>query len=281
VPEALLEAGGALCYQCRVTTLLEAKEVSFQYQTGDASEGGLIVQSLSLSIRQGDFVAILGPNGAGKSTLVKLLSGALAPTSGVISLEQRDLKLIPRKEIAAQISVMPQEATVSFSFTALEVVLLGRYPHQEGFSFATQRDIEIAKRSLEEVDAMHLSARQVSSLSGGEKQRVFLAKALAQEPRILLLDEPTAHLDLAHQALALRSASSRAAKGAVITVLHDCNIAALYASRIVLLSEGRLFADGSPNEVLTQENVTRCFGHPVEIIQREAYGVPAVLPIKS
>jgi iron complex transport system ATP-binding protein len=255
-------------------TLLEAKEVSFQYQQTP------IIQGLSLSIRQGDFVAILGPNGAGKSTLVKLLSGALAPTAGAISLETRHISSIPRKEIAAQISVMPQEATVSFSFTALEVVLLGRYPHQDGFSFASPRDIEIAKRSLEEVDAMHLSARQVSSLSGGEKQRVFLAKALAQEPRILLLDEPTAHLDLAHQALALRAASSRA-KGAVIAVLHDCNIAALYASRIVLLSQGKLFADGSPSEVLTQENVSRCFGHPVEIIQREAYGVPAVLPIKS
>jgi iron complex transport system ATP-binding protein len=258
------------------TPLIELQKVSFYYQATSP-----ILRDVSLAVFPKDFIAILGPNGAGKSTLLRLLSGALTPTSGGVLFSQKPISQIPRKEIAAKIAVMPQETPVSFSFTSLEVVLLGRYPHQDGFSFATNKDVEFAKAALQEVDALHLAERHVSSLSGGEKQRVFLARTLAQGPQTLLLDEPTAHLDLAHQAVALRAAAIRASTGAVVSVLHDCNIAALYANRIILLSKGEIFADGSPNQVLTEQNVSRCFGHAVELIQRERYNVPAILPLKD
>lgn len=258
------------------TPIIELKQVSFRYQAQAPT-----LESVSLSIYPADFIAILGPNGAGKSTLLRLLCGALSPTHGEVRLDGQPLHLLPRREIAAQLAVMPQETPVSFSFTSIELVLLGRFPHQGGFAFARPGDIELAREALREVGALHLAERQLSSLSGGERQRVFLAKTLVQSPRVLLLDEPTAHLDLAHQAVALRAATKRAERGAVVAVLHDCNIAALYANRILLLSGGELFADGPPNQVLTAENVSRCFGHPVELLYRERYDRPAILPTKE
>jgi iron complex transport system ATP-binding protein len=254
--------------------LLEAKGLSFSYQSKT------ILEDVSLQLHLGDFIAVLGPNGVGKSTLIKLLSGTLLPSRGEVLLAEKNLQSIHRREVASQIAVMPQEANVAFSFTALEVVLFGRFPHQGGLAFAAESDIEIAKESLRLVGALHLSARQVSSLSGGERQRVLLAKTLAQDPKIFLLDEPTAHLDLAHQALALQAASVRTNKGAVLAVLHDCNLAALYANRVILLHQGKVLASGSVEEMFTPALLSKCFEHPVEVVNHPVYQTPAVLPRK-
>jgi iron complex transport system ATP-binding protein len=252
--------------------LLEARGISFSYQAK------VILEDLSLQLHPGDFVAVLGPNGVGKSTLIKLLSGALLPTKGQVLFSGKDLQTMTRREVSAQIAVMPQEAAVAFSFTALEVVLFGRFPHQGGLAFASPADLTLAKESLQLVGALHLAERHISSLSGGEKQRVTLAKTLAQDPTIFLLDEPTAHLDLAHQALALQAASARTKHGAVLAVLHDCNLAALYANRVILLHQGKLLASGSVQEMLTASLLSQCFEHPVEIVEHPLYQTPAVLP---
>jgi iron complex transport system ATP-binding protein len=252
--------------------LLEARGLSFSYHNK------VILEDLSLQLYPGDFVAVLGPNGVGKSTLIKLLSGGLLPTKGQVIFGTKDLQAMTRREVAAQIAVMPQEGAVAFSFTALEVVLFGRFPHQGGLAFASEADLNLAKEALQLVGALHLAARQISSLSGGEKQRVILAKTLAQDPTIFLLDEPTAHLDLAHQALALQAAAARTKKGAVLAVLHDCNLAALYANRVILLHQGKILACGSVQEMFTASLLSQCFGHPVEIVAHPIYQSPAVLP---
>ena len=252
--------------------LLEARGLSFSYHAKT------ILDDISLQLHPGDFVAVLGPNGVGKSTLIKLLSGALVPSKGEVLFQSKSLQQMPRRAVAAQIAVMPQEAAVAFSFTALEVVLFGRYPHQGGLAFAAEADLKLARESLQLVGALHLAERQVSSLSGGEKQRVILAKTLAQDPSVFLLDEPTAHLDLAHQALALQAAAARAQKGAVLAVLHDCNLAALYANRVILLHQGKILASGSVQEMFTPALLSKCFEHPVEIVAHPIYQTPAVLP---
>lgn len=227
--------------------------------------GRVLLDDVSVSAHTGEVLAILGPNGAGKSTLLKVLAGELVPDAGSVALEGRRLANWPPLELARRRAVMRQQAHLEFDFTAREVVTMGRYPYAARPAGARDRDI--ADEALAAVDAAHLAARAYPRLSGGEKARVQFARALAQVwpgdsgSRLLLLDEPTASLDITHQhgLLALARALTRAHRFAVVLVLHDLNLAARYADRVVLLDRGRLAASGPPRHVLTPERLSATY----------------------
>lgn len=238
-----------------------------------------VLVDLSLSIRQGEFVAVVGPNGSGKTTLIKALSRSLHPASGRVLLAGRDVHRMEARELARQMAVVAQETAIEFDFTVEEVVLMGRLPHLARFRGETAQDHAAVQRALVATDTLSLKDRSVTRLSGGERQRVMVARALAQEPRLLILDEPTAHLDIAHQIelLDLVRRLNREQGLTVVAVLHDLNLASLYASRLVMIKEGRLFADGAPRQVVTEANVAAVYGSRVRVLTHPEEGTPHVI----
>jgi iron complex transport system ATP-binding protein len=247
--------------------------------------GRRILDRVSVQINAGEVVALIGPNGAGKSTLLKVLSGELKAERGRVALHGCPLNAWKPRELARYWAVLPQGARLDFSFSVLEVVLLGRSPHLDGWE--TPEDYDIARAALAAVDALHLEARRFPGLSGGERQRVQLARVLAQiweapvpgKARFLLLDEPTAALDPAHQHLTLELARKlvRAQGIGVLAVLHDLNLASQYADRILLLSAGRLLASGPPEHVFTPLTIAQGFGIRAVVLPHPD-GFPVVLP---
>lgn len=239
-----------------------------------------VLREVSLSIREGEFFGIVGPNGSGKTTLLKILSGVLRNYSGEVSVFERSLKEISQRELARLVAVVPQESSLAFPFTVMEVVLMGRSVHLGAFSFERESDIEIARRSLRETDTIHLASRRLPELSGGEKQRVIVARALAQQPKILLLDEPTAFLDIRHEfdIYRLLRRLNTAEKLTVVVVCHNLNLASQYCSRLLMLKEGQVFRIGSPREILTASNIEAVYQAPVRVQEIPSYGFPFILP---
>lgn len=237
-----------------------------------------LLDGVSLSIAPGEVVALAGPNGAGKSTLLRVLAGDLTPSSGDVTLDGRPLASFRARELALRRAVLPQQTLMQFAFAAREVVAMGRHPH------AARRDAPddepIIAAAMLRTETAPLAARAYPSLSGGEQGRVSLARVLAQEAPILLLDEPTAALDLRHQQATLAIARELASDGAaVLAVLHDLNLAAAYADRVALLAGGRLAAIGRPWEVLTAETLSALFEHPIAIVPHPARDCPLVIPL--
>ncbi|MDI6813259.1 MAG: ABC transporter ATP-binding protein [Desulfitobacteriaceae bacterium] len=225
-----------------------------------AFQGKPVLKGIDLTVRAGEFLGLIGPNGAGKTTLLKCLNG-IYPSQGKIWLQGVDLKNLTEKEIAVRIGVMHQNVQVTFPFPAGEVVLMGRYPHLKRLQRESGQDYRIARESMEYTDTLQFAQRPISELSGGERQRVLFAKVLAQEPEIILLDEPTASLDIRHQEQIFQYAGVLAAQGkTVIAAVHDLKIAARYCTRLVLLKDGEILADGVPEGVLTSENVSEAYG---------------------
>jgi iron complex transport system ATP-binding protein len=233
---------------------------------------------VDLAAMAGEVLALAGPNGAGKSTLLKVLSGDLAPAAGEVLLHGRPLSGYGHRALALERAVMPQQTLLQFAFTAAEVVLMGRSPHA-GRRHESDDDLDVAGRAMIRADAADLAGRSYPSLSSGEQQRVTLARVLAQQARLLLLDEPTAALDIRHQELVMQIAREEAAAGAaVLVVVHDLNLAAGYADRVVLLSRGRMVACGSPWEVLTAETLSTVFEHPITVLPHPQRDCPLILP---
>ncbi|MGA2522771.1 MAG: ABC transporter ATP-binding protein [Candidatus Bathyarchaeia archaeon] len=220
-----------------------------------------ILENVSLSVKAGDFVGILGPNGSGKTTLLRSISRSLKPYKGTILLNDKDLYSLKNIEVAKQMAVVPQDNTISFSFTALEVVLMGRNPHLERFQMETENDMTVARRVMNLTNTWHLASRPVNELSGGERQRVIIARALAQEPKILLLDEPLTYLDIINQLEIMDLIKSLCVADGIIAmaVVHDLNLAARYCNTALLLNKGCVFAAGSLDEVMTSENIKTVF----------------------
>lgn len=253
--------------------MLQAENLS--YQVGRAT----LVSGVNLSVEKGEVVAVLGPNGAGKSTLLKLLCGQLRPTEGRVLFAGRELGGWPLRELACRRAVLPQQSSVPFDFTALEIVLLGRSPYGDAAS-----RIPLARQAMEWTECAHLAERTVSTLSGGELQRVNLARVLVQiglEPgdgeRCLMLDEPISNLDPSHQHAALRIARRMAGDGtAVLVVLHDLNLAAQYADRIVLMKDSRIAAEGSPREILQPALIGEVFSVRAMLAENPISGTPAI-----
>ena len=220
-----------------------------------------ILENVSLSVKAGDFVGILGPNGSGKTTLLRSISRTLKPYKGTIMLNDKDLYSLKNIEVAKQMAVVPQDNTISFSFTALEVVLMGRNPHMERFQMETENDMTVTRRVMNLTNTWHLASRPVNELSGGERQRVIIARALAQEPKVLLLDEPLTYLDIINQLEVMDLIKSLCVADGIIAmaVVHDLNLAARYCNTALLLNKGCVFAAGSLDKVLTSENLKSVF----------------------
>ena len=239
-----------------------------------------VLHGVSIEVAAGEMLAVVGPNGAGKSTLLKVLGGSIKPDSGAVELFGRQLDSIDRREFARTVASVGQENAVAFRFTVLEIVLMGRAPHLGAFRFESPHDLAIASAALERFDLRDLAARHVQELSGGERKRVFLARALAQEAKIGLLDEPTAFLDLKHVAdIFFRFRTLCAERGmAVVATLHDLNAAALYADRVLLIKDGAAVATGTPEEVLTADNLQRVYETDIYVGRNPATGALAILP---
>lgn len=242
-----------------------------------------VLGGIELSADPGEVVGLVGPNGSGKSTLIRILSGVLAAYEGEALVDGRDVSDLPRRELAAMLAVVPQEPAFSFPFTALEIVLMGRHPHLAGLAFESERDIDLARQALERCGAGELADRPIQQLSAGERQRIVFAKALAQEPRALLLDEPASFMDIRHQ-VELYDIVREQAKSdgrTVLTVLHDLNLAAEYCDRIYLLKQGRIVAGGTTEQVLTYANLTHVFETEVYVDTHDLTGSLLVLPLSG
>jgi iron complex transport system ATP-binding protein len=260
-----------------VSDALRFERVGFAYRKEP------VFRSLDLSFAEGTWTAILGPNGTGKTTLLRLAAGSLQATSGAISLFGRALAAIQPRERARQVAVVPQETHLIFEFTVEEVVAMGRSPHLGLLGIESERDRGIVRTAMERTDVAHLATRPFGALSGGERQRAVIARALAQEPKLLLLDEPTAHVDLKHQLAAyeiLRALNAQTGLTLVVAS-HDVNLAARYCSRIVLLREGSVFADGSADEVLRPDTLRAVYDVLVEVQRDALTGRPLVIPRSS
>jgi iron complex transport system ATP-binding protein len=220
-----------------------------------------ILENVSLLVKEGDFVGIIGPNGSGKTTLLKSISRTLKPHKGTILLNDKDIYSLKSVDVAKQMAVVPQDNTISFSFTALEVVLMGRSPHLSRFQMETENDVAIARKAMDLTNTWHLAARPVNELSGGERQRVIIARALAQKPKILLLDEPLTYLDIINQLEIMDLVKSLCVKEGIIVMaaIHDLNLAARYCNTAILLNQGKIFSAGHLDEVLTSENIKSVF----------------------
>jgi iron complex transport system ATP-binding protein len=240
----------------------------------------LVLRRLSLSVAPGQVVALVGPNGAGKSTLLRVLTGVLPAREGQARLNGDDLLRLRPAERARRIAVVPQMVRLPEAFTVGEIVLMGRTPYLPLWANESRRDCDIAWQAMCRAQVEHLAERRVDELSGGEQQRVVLARALAQQPQALLLDEPTAHLDLKHQVNVLDLVRSLARENrlAVLMTLHDLNQAALYADRVALLQRGEIVAEGLPAEVFTAEILSRVYGVPIAMTTHPARGTPVILP---
>lgn len=242
-------------------------------------QGPLVLRGIGLTVGEGEMVGLLGPNGSGKTTLLKCISGVLPAVSGHIEVMGRPVSRYSRRELARVLAYVPQYQEVGYAFSAYDVVLMGRYAHLRGRG-ETEEDYQSARRAMEQTDTWTLRDRPVDGLSGGERQRVMIARALAQEPRLLLMDEPTAHLDIRHQAevLDLIRSLHRERGLTVIGVFHDINLAGRYADRLVLMRDGTAAADGSVRAVLTPENLRRVYDIGVTVFDSPADGGVCVFP---
>jgi iron complex transport system ATP-binding protein len=281
--------------------MLRADDVSFTYRrtTGRAMAGTMVptttkapepigrgrhdhvLKGVVLEVDRGDLVGILGPNGSGKTTLLKLLGGVLRPASGSVTLDGRPLAGWSRREIARRVAFVPQETSAPFDFTVLDIVLMGRFPHLGAFALEGPEDLAIARHALEATGTSAFEDRAFSTLSGGEKQRVVIASALAQSPELLLLDEPTASLDIGHQ-IEVRTLLRRLnADNGVTMVLstHDLNLAAGLCRRLVLLNDGQVLATGRTEEVLTPDAVRELYHVDAEVVWHPRAGHLTVVPI--
>lgn len=247
---------------------LEAHDVAFGFNRRQ------VLRGCSLSVRDGETLGLIGPNGEGKSTLLKLLYGALKPDSGSVLLDGQPINSLKRGELARHIAVVVQEQRGDISLRVSDAVLMGRIPYRSALGSSSARDEELAIDALERVGALHLADRQIDELSGGEQQRVLIARGLCQAPQYLLLDEPTNHLDInfQHQILDL----IRSLEMTSVVVLHDPNLAARYCDRIALLGNGTIREIGTPQEVLTPANVSQLFDVTSESVEASD-GAPQLL----
>ncbi|MBI5394584.1 MAG: ABC transporter ATP-binding protein [Verrucomicrobia bacterium] len=229
--------------------ILETGGVSFAYAERE------VIRNVSLTIQPGEFIGLLGPNGSGKSTLLKLLYGYLHPRAGTVQLNGHDLRTLAQRAIARAVAVVPQEAPETFGFTVAERVLMGRHPFLGPFEFETEHDIEIAREAMARTDTLQFRDRTFNEMSGGERQRAMIASALAQTPEVLLLDEPTAMLDIKYQAQIMRLLRqlNQERGTTVVVAIHDLNLAALGCKRLVLLKAGEIMHDGPPAAVLDEK----------------------------
>jgi iron complex transport system ATP-binding protein len=259
-----------------MNALLDARDVTFNYPGGPE-----VIERASLQVARGAIVGLLGPNGSGKTTLLRLLSGTLTPKAGRITFDGTALGALSRRELARRVALVPQETHSAFEFAAIEIVLMGRYPHLGAFQFEGPEDVAIARAAMAATGTEAFEQRPFPSLSGGEKQRVVIAGALAQATDVLLLDEPTASLDLGYQLeiASLLTRLNRERGTTMVVSTHDLNLAAAVCTELALIRGGRILAQGSVASVLTPANVRELYGIEAEVVVHAAAGHLTVIPI--
>ena len=263
----------------RDTPLAELRDVSFAYPaTGERRARPFALSNLSVAIAPGEIVGVIGPNSSGKTTLIRLLTRVLEPAAGAIRLDGVPIGRLARTELARRVAVVPQGILPQFPFTVGELVLMGRYPHDPGRYFESPRDRAAAREAMEATGVLELADMPLEHLSGGERQRAVIARAVAQEPRLLVLDEPTAHLDLRYQveAAALLRRLNRERGVTILLVSHDLNLAAEVCDRLLLLNGGRAAAIGSAEAVLDEALLGSVFGCGVVVDRSETTRRPVV-----
>jgi len=256
---------------------LEIKDV-------DAYYGSVkVLESVDFRAAQGELLGILGPNGSGKTTLLRTIARILKPKTGAILLDGKHVQQMKDKEFSRKFAAVPQDTAINFEFSALDIVLMGRNPHLRRLELESEKDIAIARRCMELTNCWHLAERPVTELSGGERQLVIIARALTQEPRVLLLDEPTSHLDINYQIEIMELLKHLTSHEGliIIAVIHDLNLAAQYCDRLVLLRNGTIIAIGSQYEVLTAENIKAAFGADVIVKRHEMTSQCYVSPVPA
>ncbi len=259
-------------------TAIVLHKVSFAYPAAPP-----LMRDVSLAVAEGGMLALLGANGSGKTTLLKILFGSLPTAGGTVRVCDRDPARADRREFARLVAVVGQQPELGFAYTVVEVVLMGRAPHVEGFRLESDADLAAAAEAMRVTGIEDLAERPFDSLSSGERQRVCVARALAQQPRVLLLDEPAAHLDIKQQVMLyeLLSRLNREEGLTVVSVLHDLNLAALYFKSVAMLKAGRVFAVGPPEQVITYANVREVFDTDVYVDRNDVTGKLNVLPLPS
>ncbi|MCW4005018.1 MAG: ABC transporter ATP-binding protein [Candidatus Bathyarchaeota archaeon] len=242
-----------------------------------------VLEDVCLSVETGTFLGILGPNGSGKTTLLKSISRVLKPQKGAILLDDSDVYQMKTSEAAKNMAVVPQDSSITFSFKALDIVLMGRTPHLSRFETEGDKDLAIARQAMEYTGTWHLADRLVTELSGGERQRVIIARALTQQPKILLLDEPTSHLDICNQLeiMDLLKHLCKEQKLLIIGVFHDFNLAARYCDSIILLKDGKIVDAGKTANTLNSENIQKVFGIDTIVNRHPVTDLPYVIPISK
>jgi iron complex transport system ATP-binding protein len=257
--------------------MIEVQSISFRYHKE------WVLRDISFQVGKGEFIGVIGPNGSGKTTLLKILYRLLSPQKGEVLFDRVPLKRMGRTDIAKRIAVVAQEAYPLFPFRVMEIVLMGRSPYLGHLMFESERDLEIAKKVMEWTEILPIFERPIDELSGGERKRVFIARALAQEPEVILLDEPTANLDIHHQIefLDLILALNREKGLTIIMASHDLNIASEFCDRLILLHEGRIYKTGTPQEVITKENIGTVYGCEVWVDKNPLSEMPRVNLLKK
>jgi iron complex transport system ATP-binding protein len=257
--------------------IINLQQIGFRY------DDDWVLRNISFEVQKGEFVGIIGPNGSGKTTLLKILDGILTPQEGELWIDETSCGKLTREHLAKMIAVVPQESVMIFPFTVQEIVLMGRAPHLGTWRFEGETDFRIAHQSMEMTDTLSLMNRVMNELSGGERQRVLIARALAQQPQIMLLDEPTAFLDIRHQIdfFDLIKTLNKNQTLTVIGVTHDINLASLYCDRMMLLRDGHIHCMGSPEEVITESNIKEVYEANVTVDKNPVTGQPRVTLLSS
>lgn len=239
-----------------------------------------VLRQVNLELNTGEWVGVIGPNGSGKSTLIKLMGGLLPSPAGTVRFDHQDIRAYSPKNLARKIAWIPQESSTPFSFTAFEMVMMGRHPFMKPFQFEGPEDFEMCHRAMETTSTLQFKARRFSELSGGEKQRVLIAGAIVQSPELLLLDEPTSALDLKYQMQVLELLDRLNLQRGITLVMamHDLNLAARYCHRLVLLKDGKVVRDGPPESVLHKETIEEVYEIKIQLVTPPGGGVPLIFP---
>lgn len=240
---------------------IEVENLKFGYKEN------LVLKNIFFNIKKGMFLSIVGPNGSGKSTILKLLNNIYYPESANILIEGKDINSFKKKDLARKMALVPQDTIINYEFTVEEVVLMGRHPYKRRFERENKNDFKLVEEALKLTNTFYLKDRMITEISGGERQRVLIARALAQEPSIILLDEPTAHLDINHQVeiLNLLQKLNKEKGTTIVLVIHDINLGIRYSDEIIMLSEGEIIGRGTPEKVITKDNIELAYNLKVAI----------------